>query len=147
MYPAFVLNNQNCKVTCFNSKEKTEFLYNIYKNIGRKYRDSDLKIKTDNCTAMFESSYIIDPQGNLYKCWADIGQTDLKIGTLNEGITNYDLVCKYMMNSDKFSDEKCLKCRIFPICNGGCSRYRFGDLHKTDDICPIHEDNILNFAL
>lgn len=147
IYPAFVMDNQNCKVPCFNSKEKTFFLYELYKAIGKKYSDADLKIKIKHCTAHYENSFVIDPEGKLYKCWVDVGQQEKSIGNLKDGVTNYTLVSDYQLNKDKFTDNMCLKCRLFPICSGGCSRYRFEDDYKTNDLCPISEKEIINFMI
>ena len=145
IYPAFVMNNASCKVPCFNSIEKTEFLYEIYKKIGKKYSEIDMKIKTGNCTAIYENSFVIDPKGNIFKCWADVGISKKRIGTLNEGITNYTLVEKYLLSSDKFTDKKCLKCKVFPICSGGCNKYRIDEEFNTDDICPLSVETITKF--
>lgn len=147
IYPAFVSENTNCSVSCFNSKEKTIFMYEIYKAIGKRYRQSNLQLKSGLCTAHFESSFVIDPQGYLYKCWVDVGQPQRAIGNLRDGITNANLACRYMLGTDKFSDEKCLNCSLFPICDGGCSRYRFEDDYKTSDLCPFSESEIINFMV
>lgn len=53
----------------------------------------------------------------------------------------------YIIGTDKFSDERCLECKLLPICNGGCSRYRFGDDYKTTDQCPLNESEIINFMV
>lgn len=97
-------------------------MYEIYKAIGKKYKDSDVVLKEGLCTAHFENSFVIDLQGYLYKCWVDVGQPQSAIGNLKEGITNRKQVCKYMIGTDKFSDPKCLDCSLLPICDEGCSR-------------------------
>ena len=119
--------------------------YEIYKKIGKKYSEIDMKIKTGNCTAIYENSFVIDPKGNIFKCWADVGISKKRIGTLNEGITNYTLVEKYLLSSDKFTDKKCLKCKVFPICSGGCNKYRIDEEFNTDDICPLSVETITKF--
>ncbi len=145
--PAFVLENANCSVPCFNSKEKTLFMYEISKAIGKKYNDFDLQLNSGHCTAHFESSFVIDPSGFIYKCWVDVGKPDRAVGNTKDGITNMQLVSKYMIGTDKFTDPKCLECSLLPICDGGCSRYRFSDEHKTNDLCPVSEKEIINFMV
>lgn len=71
----------------------------------------------------------------------------MKIGTLEDGITNFDIAERYLLSSDKFSDEKCLGCRLFPICTGGCNKYRMDKNYKTNDICPISEDMLPKFLV
>lgn len=93
------------------------------------------------------NSWIVDPNGLLYKCWVDVGQKDRAVGDLYKGVTNLSLFCKYIIGTDKFSDERCLECKLLPICNGGCSRYRFGDDYKTTDQCPLNESETINFMV
>lgn len=145
IYPAFVQDHQSCRVPCFNSIEKTELLHKLHKQLGRKYGDSDMQIKTGGCTAIYESSYVIDPRGNLFKCWVDVGNPAMRIGDLKNGVYNYSLVEKYMLSSDKFSDSKCLKCSVLPICSGGCNKYRLDTSYSQTDICPLAPDAIPQF--
>lgn len=147
IYPAFVMENSGCKVSCFNSIEKTTFLFDTYKSIGKKYSMADTNIKTGDCTAIYDNSYVIDPYGDIFKCWVDVGVPDMKIGTLKEGVTNFSIVEKYLLSSDKFSDTSCLKCKLFPICSGGCNKYRMGGGYETKDICPISKDLIPKFII
>ena len=57
----------------------------------------------------------------------------------------FNLAKKNMLSSDKFSDDKCLRCRVFPICSGGCNKYRMDPSYNTNDICPISENEVINF--
>ncbi|MGN8771782.1 radical SAM protein [Paenibacillus barengoltzii] len=40
------------------------------------------------CTAVSDNTLVIDSNGNLYKCWNEVGKDHLKVGTLSDGITN-----------------------------------------------------------
>lgn len=149
IYPAFVMDNQHCRVPCLHSTQKTEFLYKVYKAIGRKYPAIDMKFKLGDCTAMYENSYVIDPEGEFYKCWADIGIKERQVGNLKGGIHNLSLIEKYLLNSDKFTDPKCLICNIFPVCNGGCNRYRLNPEEEIqrEGLCPLSQDLIAAIIL
>lgn len=48
-------------------------------------RDCSLYTCTNN------NSFVIDPLGYLYKCWADVGIHERSVGSLVNGITNYDI--------------------------------------------------------
>ncbi|MDR1169650.1 MAG: radical SAM protein [Prevotellaceae bacterium] len=147
VYPAFVIPQTGCKVSCLSSTEKMHFYTELY----RKYNFKDLKlkpsIKSGACSAIYEHHYIIDPEGFLFKCWADFGLEDRKIGHISSGITNWKFVSEYMVNSDKFVDEKCLKCRVFPICEGGCNRFRVDKnyLNIPYNVCPIDETGLIDY--
>lgn len=147
LYPAFVSENENCSVPCFNSIEKTKFLLDIYRTLGVKYKEADLSLNGGLCTAHYKNSLVVDPDGLLYKCWVDIGKKERSIGDLDKGITNLELFCQYILGTDKFADKKCQKCSLLPVCDGGCSRYRFGDEYQTSDQCPFSEAEIINFMV
>jgi uncharacterized protein len=147
VYPAFVIPQTGCRVSCLSSTEKMHFYTELYKKYNFKNLDFKPFLRTGNCSAIYENHYIIDPEGFLFKCWADFGLEDRKIGHVNSGITNWKFVSEYMVNSDKFVDEKCLKCRIFPICEGGCNRFRVDKnyLNIPYNVCPIDENGLADY--
>lgn len=82
------------------------------------------------CGADAVNSYVIDPKGDLYKCWSDIGMENLRIGSLNDETVNANNIFKYLLY-DASEDVRCANCNILPICMGGCPRYR---IDKFDSI-------------
>lgn len=140
--PAFVMDNGNCKVSCCSPREKSEF----YKNLLTEHRINKFniapRIQTGRCSATAEHSYIIDPKGNIYKCWNDIGQDKLCVGTVKDGIKNNALIAKYIVGSDKYTDSECLDCKLFPVCEGGCNRHRIDNRESGTNynLCPFDED-------
>lgn len=80
-------------------------------------------------TCMDDNAYVVAPDGKLYKCWADVGISSRSIGDLSSGVRNLQIVSQFMTASDKFSDSKCLKCGLLPICSGGCNLCRIKDEH------------------
>lgn len=148
VYPAFVLPQSNgCNVSCLSSKEKPRFYMDLYTKHGMKNLDFKPRMQLGSCSAIYENHYVIDPQGTLFKCWADFGMPERAIGNLDEGITNWKFVAEYAMNSDKFVDQKCLNCPIFPICDGGCNRFRVDNaLYGIPyDVCPIEENGLIGY--
>ena len=79
------------------------------------------------CGADYLYSYVIDADGDMFKCWNDIGMKQESIGNINQ-IEDFNRLVevpnqnytKYLTWSP-FNFEKCKKCRILPICQGGCS--------------------------
>ncbi|MCL2137414.1 MAG: SPASM domain-containing protein [Coriobacteriia bacterium] len=80
-------------------------------------------IKGNYCCADSVYSYVVDPEGYLYKCWNDIGNVEKSIGliTEDEALTDlqYKTLADYLLWSP-FEHEKCIECSILPICMGGC---------------------------
>lgn len=145
VYYTFVEENQSCKVPCCNPIEKGQFMIDLKANHGIETKNIFSKINSGECTASFDSSYVIDTQGFIYKCWAEVGQPRRSIGNVNNKtpITNYEIISEFIIGSDKFSDEKCLECKLLPVCDGGCGLHRIN--FKQNGIiynnCPIDENN------
>lgn len=93
------------------------------------------------------AAYVIDPEGYIYKCWADVGIKERAIGTLDEGLKNFDIISEYVQGSDKFSDPKCMNCKYIPICDGGCNLYRI-KAKKTGrayEVCQYDDQGMQEF--
>jgi len=78
------------------------------------------------CTANGHYSYVVGPEGDLYKCWNDVGIPKMKIGNIGDDdfISNPILQAEYYTGIDPYNDAECLKCSILPICGGGCANQR-----------------------
>lgn len=132
VYYTYVLDNnidtteEHRKSIEHNTDEKNEFEVLLAQNGIINSKDLYPHHDYSMCTCMDNHAYVIDPEGYLYKCWNDVGIKVRSIGTLGENITNYQIVTQFLMESDKFSDKKCLECAYLPICSGGCNLYRIG---------------------
>lgn len=88
---------------------------------------------TSSCGCDQINTLVVDANGNLYKCWEEIGDTELCVGHLGEEQT-YNLPQRYYdyMLYDPTLDEKCSGCEILPVCmGGGCPIRRERD-HRSD---------------
>lgn len=96
------------------------------------------------CMANCINHYIIGTEGEIYKCWNDVGEQSRIVGYIDKNeMSNMDLYTKYVMRSSIFEDEKCKDCLFFPICSGGCSWYRLRNMFENGEynICTIQKDN------
>lgn len=146
--PAFVQPCSNCSVKCCSPEEKSDFLLNLKMNHNINRPEIKPTIRTGHCSATKENCYIIDPDGNLYKCWNDIGIKERCVGNVFEGIKNNTLIARYIIGSDKYKDEKCMQCSLFPICDGGCNRLRMDnqDNGTSKNLCPFDEKGISSYV-
>lgn len=80
-------------------------------------------IKGNYCCADNNNSFVVDPSGNLYKCWNDVGIESRSVANILEKDTVTDtqkmILADYLLWSP-FKFTKCLKCKLLPICMGGC---------------------------
>lgn len=72
------------------------------------------------CGAINISTFSIDPEGYVYKCWEELGITDKSIYHVsNPGrISNNELK---WLDCDPKKDSECLNCKHLPLCQGGCA--------------------------
>lgn len=135
----FVSDNDNCMVPCMKLHDRFNFLKELSMDKDLPKINFFPENQVYGCTATYQNSFVIGPKGEFYKCWADIGNEERIIGSIYEGLTNYSLIAEYMVGSDMFSDEKCLKCFLFPICNGVCNLIRFENKFRNEkaENCPI----------
>lgn len=147
MFPAFVMPNANCKVSCCSPQEKTDFFIDLKRTEGIEKINFIPRHRIGSCSATSENSYIISPDGDLFKCWNDIGIKDRCVGNVYEGITNNTLIAKYMVGSDKYSSAECKDCSLFPICEGGCNRRRMDNVTQSTNypLCPFTQKGIEDY--
>ena len=103
------------------------------------------KIQTDyptptrmGCGADYLYSYVIDADGDMYKCWNEIGNKKCSIGNIESLEEISQLVQNPNQNYTKyltwspFNFRKCRECKILPICMGGC---QYNGREKGEPIC------------
>jgi uncharacterized protein len=149
LYPAFVHDyGGNCLDTCYdNSSKKAEFLKELYEKekIFTNYFYPLRKSK--GCMSQSLNSFVIGPEGEMYKCWHHLGEKSKEVGNLlkPEIITNYTLLSDMMIKNDVIFDNKCKSCVLFPSCDGGCvdhkmenSDYCIPAISKIEDFLDIY---------
>ena len=101
-------------------------------------------IRLNHCCADNLSSFVIDYNGNMYKCYNDIGLAECAVGNICESFDAMDVLgksSKYILNLPTKMEE-CKKCNLLPICMGGCPY----NLSKGESCCSgvkYELDNIL----
>jgi uncharacterized protein len=129
LYPGFVhYHNGACKAdSCYDdSYSKAIFLKGLFEKHGIYSPEIYPFRSSKGCMMQRFNSFLIGPNGDLYKCWHFLGNEEEKIGNiLNENIfSNYDLLANTMLKHDILLDKQCHECILFPSCNGGCSNFR-----------------------
>ncbi len=74
------------------------------------------KPKLSACMVELENSLVIGHDGSIYKCPAFMAHPQMRIGSLSEGIQEYDT--SHCL--DNWKNEECLECAYLPLCFGGC---------------------------
>lgn len=151
VYPGIiVLDETDCNAsTCLSRNSVTDFSLNLFKKFG--VITEELYPDEVNIECMTRSPYsmLIGSQGEIYKCYEDLGNKDLIVGNINnpEIWTNYELIAKYATGIDHYNDPECRKCSYLPICRGGCPLRRFENVYKGkhNDCCTPFKNRIQDY--
>lgn len=142
VYPAFVFKNSesDCHAhTCMNFLETANFVLEL----AKKYKIPTTQLyplqnKLTGCGVQIVNTYVIGSNGDIYKCWEDIGNVNQKIGNVLFGLKDErNLSQFYVMNSSAFEEEKCKDCLFLYSCMGGCPRHRFNNKKENKEINPV----------
>lgn len=132
-------NAQDCMTNYQFSETQIDY-YSKYKDRG--YFDFSVpQCNTKLCSAATSFSYTVDPNGNFYKCWNDIGNENEIVGNIFSGVLNTQTHTKWLTYSP-FSNKCCQNCQLLPICLGGCP-----DFHMKQSVhnCHYLKNNIPKF--
>lgn len=81
------------------------------------------KVKRWFCAAPYGNSIVIDPIGDLFYCWNDIGIRKYRVGSLVEEDTDEYKNRRNMWYKYGTEDhEVCISCKSLMLCGGGCVR-------------------------
>ena len=99
------------------------------------------------CIAKIHLGFVIGPKGELYKCWEDVGNQTMIIGSIfqENPITNPELQALYSIGIDAYNDSNCRECSVLPICGGGCANKRLKRKWLGEDgpeFCSPYKENL-----
>ena len=73
------------------------------------------------CTAVKDGTFVVDPDGSLFKCYLDVGDQTEAFGNLDNSFENVSNIDKWL-NIELPKDEECASCPVMPLCLGGCTK-------------------------
>lgn len=111
-------------------EECREDIINYAKKLGIDNLQTDLpKRKYSSCEATTTKSYVIGPTGNIYRCTHLLDREGMESGNVFDG---YEVKDVDLLFFDYKLPEKCNKCKIMPMCMGGCICDRYIDNLEFD---------------
>ena len=101
------------------------------------------------CFVRNKNAIVIGPEGELYKCWNDVGDKNKVVGDIDGKITNEALLLRYLLAADPFEDPKCQDCFLLPVCGGGCPYSRIQNEYEGTNIntCLFMKDHLEEFLI
>lgn len=101
--------------------DNTKYLYN---NFGFGYRNPPLAAKVGNCIALKISGIVLDWNGEIYKCWHEIGSGSKPVSNIKNDMQNMvEDRMRAQLKWERFRPYEttpCIECRMLPTCGGGC---------------------------
>lgn len=94
------------------------------------------------CIAQNVNSFLIDPEGRLFKCFAQLGDPSKSMGYIGEKIRYSNRNFADLFQFDPFVDEECRQCSILPVCRGGCPEKRTNPGFKKEECCSSWKHNL-----
>ena len=145
VYPGFIREDSKdgCRL-CYKSltgRSKFDFFKRV-ESYGASV-DFYPKKKEKGCMVCLNNSFVVGPEGELYKCWNDFNHQDKIVGYIQgKKITNATLLDRYGYEATLYSDPKCKECMMFPICDGGCGWMRSKNVFegKEYNLCTYLTD-------
>lgn len=113
-------NNKKYEPNCLTMQEFSNvYLEYLIKELKKGNYDIFVPPMGSGCGAIASNSWVIAPDGYLYKCWCDIGYEEKRVGHIsdpNKLNSNY----YNWLSFDIFKFAECKKCSILPLCMGAC---------------------------
>lgn len=82
------------------------------------------------------NAYVVDPNGTLMKCWAELRNSPDVVASVLDPGTWPDPKLSALEQRDPFDDEDCCKCKLLPVCMGGCPKTRAIHRAAGRKVCP-----------
>ena len=148
VYPGFVKGDSHPDRGCFfDPVQQGEFITEMME----KYQIAPLNIfprrMSPSCVLTKRNAFVVGPDGELYKCWDDVGIKEKIVGSINRFDNwNMGLIAEGMTGCSFLDDPECRDCFYFPVCNGGCHRIRQKNLHAAEkkSACTYFNGNLEN---
>lgn len=149
IYPGFVHDTStscNLSPCLLNRNEKNNFYKKLYSQHGIYIKEMIPQLTQSSCMARQLNSFLIDPNGNLYKCWHHLGVYDKIVGNIcsEQTFYNYGLIAQYLLKRSIADYTKCNQCKYFIVCGGGCPDLKFIE-KNNESYCSIFKNNIASY--
>lgn len=98
--------------------------------------------KSVTCMAQTINAFLIDHDGDIYRCLVYSGDKSKSIGNISDPIEYLYTRCAKMLEFDPVIDPTCRECPLLPACMGGCPSRRILDGSSGEDICSTWKHNL-----
>lgn len=72
------------------------------------------------CAAEIDRAYVVEPDGNLQKCWVTVGDEKERVGHIETGVPLSSQLLKWVSFDPAAMHDECRDCKVLPLCFGNC---------------------------
>ena len=94
------------------------------------------------CMTQSVNSFLVDPEGWLYRCWNHVGDRSKATGTIMEEVNLMHPNFMRLFEYSPFEDNRCLECNLLPVCMGGCPARRVDRQMTEEQMCEGWKHNL-----
>lgn len=94
------------------------------------------------CMAQLVNAFLVDPDGNLYRCWNYVGDPAKTMGHIRDKIDYQNANFVNLFAVDPFADPLCCDCDLLPVCMGGCPSNRADRGLTGEQACQSWKHNL-----
>lgn len=148
---AFVKDVTGCNKCnhSYDMQEQVQIVKDLLQKYGLDFSMVFPRSERYECAIRNRNALVIGPEGELYKCWNDVGNKSKIIGNIDGKITNEALLLRYLVAANPFEDPKCQECFLLPVCGGGCPYSRIQNEYEGTNIntCLYIKDHLEDFLV
>lgn len=94
------------------------------------------------CMAQTLESFVVDPNGEMYKCWNYVGNKERSMGNIRDAVNYQHPNFLRLYDVDPFKYEMCRECGILPVCMGACPARRIDRNLSPEQVCDSWKYNL-----
>lgn len=132
---------------CFSTEEfsKVDLAYTMSHVDTLDWFQKYPSLKGHFCGADASSGVVVDSDGEMYRCWNEIGNTQFSIGNIVTGAFKNQKHFFDYMDFDPTHDLECSTCKVLPLCMGGCPYHRL--IGDKDGQCSEYKENLKEYLM
>lgn len=134
----------NIADTCYETKAYSQTEITYYRLL-HEHGFLSLKLPqpiTTFCFAQLANSFLIDHDGDMYRCFNYAGDKTKTMGNIQNEASYQDPEFNRLFTFDPFENAKCTSCDVLPLCMGGCPARRDDRDVSEDEMCDSWKYNL-----
>lgn len=134
----------NIAESCFNNADFSQVEIEFYRLLlehGFRIERLPMPLFTF-CIAQLVNAFLIDHQGEIYKCFNYPGDTAKSMGNIRAAVDYNHPNFSSLFEFNPYEDDLCKECAILPVCLGGCPSRRIDRNMKREDLCESWKHNL-----